>query len=112
MSKAIEVDSLSKSFGHREVLHNLEFSVEAGTVYGMIGPNGAGKTTTMRCLLDIIRPTGGHSASWARIRGKLVRNSGAGSATCPVNFSSRPESAVESFCPTTRPSADQSGRDA
>lgn len=59
VSKAIEVQSLSKSFGRREVLHSIDFSIEAGTVYGVIGPNGAGKTTIMRCLLDIIRPTGG-----------------------------------------------------
>ena len=72
MSKAIEVKSLSKTFGHREVLHRIDFSVEAGTVYGMIGPNGAGKTTTMRCLLDIIRPTGGE----IRILGEDPRKAG------------------------------------
>ncbi|HSO91630.1 MAG TPA: ATP-binding cassette domain-containing protein, partial [Arthrobacter sp.] len=60
-SQAITVDSLSKKFGHREVLHGVSFGIEKGSVFGVIGPNGAGKTTVMRCLLDIIRPTAGAS---------------------------------------------------
>jgi ABC-2 type transport system ATP-binding protein len=59
MAHAISTTSLTKKFGRREVLHGVDFSVEAGSVFGVIGPNGAGKTTTMRCLLDIIRPTSG-----------------------------------------------------
>ncbi|MFK0002051.1 ABC transporter ATP-binding protein [Paenarthrobacter sp. NPDC090522] len=59
MTQAIVVEGLRKKFGHREVLHGLDFAVDAGTVFGVIGPNGAGKTTTMRCLLDIIRPSSG-----------------------------------------------------
>jgi len=59
MAIAISARSLTKNFGRREVLHGIDFAVEAGSVFGVIGPNGAGKTTTMRCLLDIIRPTAG-----------------------------------------------------
>jgi ABC-2 type transport system ATP-binding protein len=59
MTAAISARSLTKSFGRREVLHGVDFTVEPGSVFGVIGPNGAGKTTTMRCLLDIIRPSGG-----------------------------------------------------
>lgn len=59
MTHAIAVQGLHKKFGHHEVLHGLDFTIEAGTVFGVIGPNGAGKTTTMRCLLDIIRPSAG-----------------------------------------------------
>ncbi|WP_066293516.1 ABC transporter ATP-binding protein [Arthrobacter sp. B6] len=59
MPHAISARSLTKKFGSREVLHGVDFAVEAGSVFGVIGPNGAGKTTTMRCLLDIIRPTSG-----------------------------------------------------
>ena len=60
-SQAITVGSLTKKFGHREVLHGISFGIEKGSVFGVIGPNGAGKTTVMRCLLDIIRPTSGTS---------------------------------------------------
>ncbi|MEC5182101.1 ABC transporter ATP-binding protein [Arthrobacter sp. CG_A4] len=59
MSKAIVVESLTKKFGRREVLHAVSFGIEKGSVFGVIGPNGAGKTTVMRCLLDIIRPSSG-----------------------------------------------------
>ena len=55
------VDSLTKKFGHREVLHAVSLGLERGSVFGVIGPNGAGKTTVTRCLLDIIRRTAGTS---------------------------------------------------
>ena len=67
MAQAISTKSLTKKFGRREVLHGVDFSVEAGSVFGVIGPNGAGKTTTMRCLLDTIRPTSGE----VRVLGKI-----------------------------------------
>jgi ABC-2 type transport system ATP-binding protein len=72
MAHAIATRSLTKKFGRREVLHGVDFSVEAGSVFGVIGPNGAGKTTTMRCLLDIIRPTSGE----VRVLGKDPRLGG------------------------------------
>ena len=72
MPHAISTKSLTKKFGRREVLHGVDFAVEAGSVFGVIGPNGAGKTTTMRCLLDIIRPTSGE----VRVLGKDPRAAG------------------------------------
>ena len=47
---AIEVEGLRKSYGGREVLHGLSFSVETGEVFALLGPNGAGKTTTVEIL--------------------------------------------------------------
>ncbi|ALV42522.1 ABC transporter [Pseudarthrobacter sulfonivorans] len=72
MAQAISTRSLTKQFGRRVVLHGVDFSVEAGSAFGVIGPNGAGKTTTMRCLLDIIRPTSGE----VRVLGKDPRAGG------------------------------------
>lgn len=43
----VAVDDLTLALGH------------VGTVHGFLGPNGSGKTTTIRCLLGLIRPTGG-----------------------------------------------------
>ena len=74
MEPAITVEGLRKSFGSREVLHGIDFQVQAGMVFGVIGPNGAGKTTTMRCLLDIIRPSGGT----LRVLGQDQRHGGPG----------------------------------
>ena len=47
---AIEVEGLRKSYGGREVLHDLSFTVETGEVFALLGPNGAGKTTTVEIL--------------------------------------------------------------
>ncbi len=46
----IEVTGLRKSYGSREVLHGLDFTVEQGEVFALLGPNGAGKTTTVEIL--------------------------------------------------------------
>jgi ABC-2 type transport system ATP-binding protein len=47
---AIDVSGLRKSYGRREVLHGISFSVENGEVFALLGPNGAGKTTTVEIL--------------------------------------------------------------
>jgi ABC-2 type transport system ATP-binding protein len=59
---AIEVQNLSKHFGHTKAVDGISFSVEKGEIFGFLGPNGAGKTTTIRCMMDFIRPTGGSIA--------------------------------------------------
>ena len=39
----------------------LDLSVPEGGVFGFLGPNGSGKTTTIRCLLGLVRPSGGRA---------------------------------------------------
>ncbi len=56
---AIETRGLTRRYGRIEAIRDLTFSVSEGEVFGFLGPNGAGKTTTIRCLLGLIRPTGG-----------------------------------------------------
>jgi len=56
---AIEVRGLSKSFGGREVVHDLSMQVKRGTIYGFLGPNGSGKTTTIRMLCGLLTPDRG-----------------------------------------------------
>ena len=46
----IEVQGLTKRFGHITAVDNISFKVEKGEVVGFLGPNGAGKSTTMRVL--------------------------------------------------------------
>src|SRR5213078_1816852 len=50
---------LSKSYGDVQALRGVDLEVRRGEIFGFLGPNGAGKTTTIRCLLDLIRPSGG-----------------------------------------------------
>jgi ABC-2 type transport system ATP-binding protein len=55
----IDVEGLSKSFGGREVVHDLSMQVKRGTIYGFLGPNGSGKTTTIRMLCGLLTPDAG-----------------------------------------------------
>jgi ABC-2 type transport system ATP-binding protein len=69
---AIEVRGLSHSYGERRALNGVEFSVEAGTIFGLLGPNGGGKTTLFR-LLSTLLPI---QAGQARVLGlDLARES-------------------------------------
>jgi ABC-2 type transport system ATP-binding protein len=56
---AIDVAGLSKSFGGREVVHDLSMQVKRGSIYGFLGPNGSGKTTTIRMLCGLLTPDSG-----------------------------------------------------
>ncbi len=47
---AIRVQGLTKRYGRREVVRNLDLVVQAGTVFALLGPNGAGKTSTIEIL--------------------------------------------------------------
>lgn len=55
----IKIDKLCKSFGHKEVLHNISLQIDKPVVYGLIGPNGAGKTTLMRSICGILPASSG-----------------------------------------------------
>src|SRR6202171_4386621 len=56
---AIRTSKLSKDYGLGRGLFELDLEVSPREVFGYLGPNGAGKTTTIRCLMGLIRPTGG-----------------------------------------------------
>ena len=56
---AISLQSVSKRFGAKTIIHDLTFSVEKGEIVGFLGPNGAGKTTTMRMIAGFTTPTSG-----------------------------------------------------
>jgi ABC-2 type transport system ATP-binding protein len=57
--EAIELRGLTRWYGKRRGVIDLEADVHEGEVFGFLGPNGAGKTTTIRMLLGLIRPSGG-----------------------------------------------------
>ena len=64
MDAVIELEGLRKEYrrlrGARTVaVDGLDLSVPSGGVFGFLGPNGAGKTTTIRCLLGLVRSSGG-----------------------------------------------------
>jgi ABC-2 type transport system ATP-binding protein len=56
---AVSVRGLRKSYGAQEALRGIDFTIEAGEVFGLLGPNGAGKTTTVEILEGYRRPDAG-----------------------------------------------------
>jgi ABC-2 type transport system ATP-binding protein len=58
----IQVEHLSKTYGTRQALYDVSFSVKKGEVLGFLGPNGAGKTTTMRILTGYLPASAGHAS--------------------------------------------------
>ncbi|MDP9850065.1 ABC transporter ATP-binding protein [Streptosporangium lutulentum] len=59
MTAVVETEGLTKFYGKRRGLEDLDLVIRPGEVFGYLGPNGSGKTTTIRLLLDVIRPTRG-----------------------------------------------------
>jgi ABC-2 type transport system ATP-binding protein len=49
----VSARGLSKSFGRKKILHELDFDIPAGRIYGLVGHNGAGKTTTLSAMLGL-----------------------------------------------------------
>jgi len=58
-SAVIVLESVSKRYGSRTIIHDLSFTVEKGEIVGFLGPNGAGKTTTMRMIAGFTAATSG-----------------------------------------------------
>ena len=58
-SPALTTRGLSKRYGEREVVRDLDLRVDPGEVVGLLGPNGAGKTTSFSMIVGGIRPTRG-----------------------------------------------------
>ncbi len=55
----IEIKQLTKDYGNKKGVFDLNISVKKGEVFGFLGPNGAGKTTTIRHLMGFIHPDKG-----------------------------------------------------
>ncbi len=55
----LEVRDITKSFGEKQVLHGVSFTVQSGRAMGFLGRNGAGKSTTIRCLMDVFKQDSG-----------------------------------------------------
>src|ERR1700712_5265074 len=55
----IEVENLIVRYGEREILHNINFSVNPGEIMVIMGGSGSGKSTLLRHLLGLARPAGG-----------------------------------------------------
>lgn len=55
----LEIQDLCKNFGSKNVLNQVNITIEEGTVFGLVGINGAGKSTLLRCISGVYYPDGG-----------------------------------------------------
>ena len=55
----IDVRGLTKRFGEKTVVNDVDLKVREGEIVGFLGPNGSGKTTTIRMICGLLRPTAG-----------------------------------------------------
>ena len=55
----IEFRNLSKNYGAKQALIDINLKIEKGKIYGLLGPNGSGKTTLIKIINDLLQPSTG-----------------------------------------------------
>src|SRR5262249_20641321 len=58
-SPAVEVSGVSRTFGRRRAVDDVDLSLDPGECLALFGPNGAGKTTLLRIVAGLLKPTVG-----------------------------------------------------
>jgi len=69
----LEIDNVSCGYGHKEIIHGVSFTLQAGNILCLLGANGSGKTTLFKAILGLLPVTGGRFcfekndiAGWSR----------------------------------------------
>jgi len=60
MNQIVTTQNLSKRYGSKYCVKDINLSVSEGDIFGFLGPNGAGKSTTLKMILGLMRPTDGN----------------------------------------------------
>ncbi|MBW3112946.1 MULTISPECIES: ABC transporter ATP-binding protein [Bacillaceae] len=55
----IEIKAINKAFEGTKIIHDISFTVQTGSIYGLLGSNGAGKTTLLKTISGVLRPESG-----------------------------------------------------
>jgi heme exporter protein A len=83
MSALLNLESVGKRFGFRNILNNINFSLDTGEFVMLIGNNGAGKSTLLRIISSLMKPSNGeiifrgtkqkdNLLEWLRIMGSIT----------------------------------------
>lgn len=76
----LKIDSVTKNYDNKHVLHHLSFTVQPGEIIGLVGENGAGKSTLLRLLATIDKPNSGtislHDLSFDKNRNAIRKSIG------------------------------------
>ena len=59
MEDLLRIEGLSKSYGAKEALKELNLNIGKGKIVGLLGPNGSGKSTLIKIINGLIEPTSG-----------------------------------------------------
>ncbi len=79
MGYILETENLTKRYGQKDAVRDVNLHIEEGQIYGLIGRNGAGKTTIMRMISGLARPTGGSYSLFGKTgleKQKMLKNVG------------------------------------
>ena len=57
--KLLEIKNLSKSYGDKKVLKDINLVIEPGKIIGLLGKNGTGKSTLIKLINDLLTPSDG-----------------------------------------------------
>jgi branched-chain amino acid transport system ATP-binding protein len=74
MTRLLEVTGLNAAYGATKVLHDVNFSLEAGHITAILGANGAGKTTTLRALCQTVQTSGSIVFNGQQLVGKATES--------------------------------------
>jgi phospholipid/cholesterol/gamma-HCH transport system ATP-binding protein len=55
----IEIKGLSKAFGERVILNNIDVDIREGELFSIVGPSGMGKSTFIKCVIRLLKPDAG-----------------------------------------------------
>lgn len=103
MSAAVEIRDLCVVLSGREILSDINLTLDEGRFLGIVGPNGSGKTTLLRVLLGLVRPSSGVVRVFGRSPQEFARSGGFGYLPQHLNVDAGfPASAIDVVLMGTR----------
>ncbi|MFL0246853.1 ABC transporter ATP-binding protein [Candidatus Clostridium stratigraminis] len=69
MSSILTCNNLSKAFGNKKALNNINLDIERGRIIGLLGPNGSGKSTFIKLCNELLTPTSGEIKIMGKVPG-------------------------------------------